>query len=93
MYALPQENISYAKKRNEERLSPYSAHAQFASDLLLLKIVFQDTEQKQFTVGSSNAIAVDVAIHRNLDIGTETQLDVFSCRVPISLITKRKKAS
>ena len=34
VYFLPQEDISYAKKRNEECFAPYSTHAKFSSDLL-----------------------------------------------------------
>ena len=92
IYFIPEVNISYAEKRNEECLSPHPAHAQFTSDLLFCKVVFQHTEQKQIIAWSFDSIAVDVSIHRNLDICAESHLDVFRCRVPVSLATKSKEA-
>lgn len=69
---LPEENVSYAKEWYEERPSPNSAHAQFSTDYLLREIVFQHTKQEQFAIRSFDAVTIDVTVHRNFDVCTET---------------------
>ena len=82
---LPEENVSYSKEWYEESPSPNSAHAQFATDHLLCKIVFQDTKQEQFAVRSLDAVTIYVTIHRDFDVCTESQLDMSTCIIPVSL--------
>ena len=69
---LPEENVPNAKEWYEERSSPNSAHAQFSTNYLFCKIVFQHSKQEQFTVGSPDAVTIDVAVYRDLDVCTES---------------------
>lgn len=86
--SLPEVNVSNAKEWYEVRLSPNSAHAKFSCNLLFHKVVFQHTEQEQFAIRSSDAVTINLTIHRDLDVCTESHLDVFICRIPISLVRK-----
>ena len=86
--ALPEENVSNAKEWNEECFSPNSAHAQFSTDHLFRKIVFQHTKQEEFAIGSLDAVTINVPVHRYLDVRTESQLDVCICIIPVGLTRK-----